>query len=374
MMDPKQKFFLFKQSKNFCAAPWTNLYLESDGNIYTCCVGKTKIGNIRESSIDNVLSGPVLRKIKQDLLEDTPNKNCEICQKRDVDSSSWLQNYYNKLALSSDVDYNNLDEFYLVSTDMRWSNTCNFMCVYCSPVLSSSLEKESGIIVRNGSKGNSELLEWIINHQSTIKEVYLAGGEPLLMKENQVFLEKLDKSIKLRINTNLSNINDKNLIFSLIDQFENIEWTVSVDNTANRYEYTRYNGSWLDFLSNLTELKNNTKNKIIFNMVYFVGNAVTLKDDILFLLETCPDARVNVNAVEGKSEIEVCNLPDRLKTIARDNLIELLKIEQVNKRDLEYCIAVLNQQSTDQRYQYYFDSIDKKRNTNWKNIFPELVD
>jgi radical SAM protein with 4Fe4S-binding SPASM domain len=373
-MDPKQKFFLFKQSKNFCAAPWTNLYLESDGNIYTCCVGKTKIGNIRESSIDNVLSGPVLRKIKQDLLEDTPNKNCEICQKRDVDSSSWLQNYYNKLALSSDVDYNNLDEFYLVSTDMRWSNTCNFMCVYCSPVLSSSLEKESGIIVRNGSKGNSELLEWIINHQSTIKEVYLAGGEPLLMKENQVFLEKLDKSIKLRINTNLSNINDKNLIFSLIDQFENIEWTVSVDNTANRYEYTRYNGSWLDFLSNLTELKNNTKNKIIFNMVYFVGNAVTLKDDILFLLETCPDARVNVNAVEGKSEIEVCNLPDRLKTIARDNLIELLKIEQVNKRDLEYCIAVLNQQSTDQRYQYYFDSIDKKRNTNWKNIFPELVD
>jgi len=69
-MDAKKKFFLLKQAKNFCAAPWTNIYLHPNGSIRTCCVGQTDLGNIRQQSIEDILDSPELLQIKRDLVAD----------------------------------------------------------------------------------------------------------------------------------------------------------------------------------------------------------------------------------------------------------------------------------------------------------------
>lgn len=373
-MDPKKKFFLFRQSKNFCSAPWTNIYLHPDGSIRTCCVGKIEVGNIRHQSIESILDSAELLQIKKDLLNDKENPNCVSCHQNDNDSSSWLRNHYNQLSLSSSINYDDLSQFQLVGADMRWSNTCNFMCIYCSPFLSSSLEKENKIIVSNGNKGNKELLDWIIQQQDTINEVYLAGGEPLLMKENIDFLTRLDSSVKLRVNTNLSNLHSKNPVYNILAKFQHIEWTISIDNLGERFEYTRFGSHWETFLENLSNLISATNaHKIIFNMVYFIGNAITIKQDVKYLKKLVPTADFSFNPVLEKPSLEIRNLPYHLKQRAKQELFDLLALIGKDNRDLINCSSSIDLPPTDQNYRDFFDQIDRKRGTNWKKVFPELA-
>jgi radical SAM protein with 4Fe4S-binding SPASM domain len=371
-MTPKEKFFLFKQSKRFCAAPWSNLCLNPDGNVRTCCVGGTDLGNIKKQTIEEILSGDKLKEIKTTLINDQHHDNCKSCVSRE-NATPWLRGFYNDLAKYADINYYNLDSFLLTGLDIRWSNSCNFMCVYCVPKLSSSIANELGIKIKSDDVGKEKLMAWALHNQHTLKEVYLAGGEPLLMKENQEFLKNLDKNVKLRINTNLSNLDDRNPLFNLIKQFKNVEWIISVDNTHDRYEYTRYGSNWENFVRYCQDLASNNQYEFIFNVVYFVGNATTLDQDITVLSELIPQAKFSVNPVFHEC-LTSSNLPEHLKPIAKQNLKLLIEKDlKINERDLLSCVSELEKLSTDQQYQTFFDQIDKRRGTNWKKTFCELA-
>ena len=67
-MNPKKKFFLFKQSKNFCAAPWNHFEIFTNGEVRTCNKGHA-FGNINDQPLDQILQSPDLQSIKQDLLD-----------------------------------------------------------------------------------------------------------------------------------------------------------------------------------------------------------------------------------------------------------------------------------------------------------------
>jgi len=374
-MDPKRKFFLLKQSENFCAAPWTNLYLEANGDILTCCVGRTVLGNIRNTSLSQILNGEVANEIKNTLLNDNPHVNCVVCQEFNSDYDTWLRGHYNDLSKSLDIDYDSF-KFVLAGVDLRWSNTCNFKCVYCEPKFSNGIERELNITFSNGDAGNQAVLDFVLANQSNIKEIYLAGGEPLLMKENRQFLEQFTNfNTKLRINTNLSNINEKNSILSMITKFKDVLWTVSVENIELRYEYTRYGGNWQQFLQNLKIIKN-LNHTIRFNLVYFIGNALTFADDFNFLKTLIPNCEFSTVPVIEHDAISSRNLPKDLKIQAKDNLVSLLNevVMPLNLcNNINNCIKELEKDSNGLDYKQYFDSLDAKRGTNWKTVFPELV-
>jgi molybdenum cofactor biosynthesis enzyme MoaA len=110
--------------------------------------------------------------------------------------------------------------------------------------------------------------------------VYLAGGEPLLMKENLILLEKLDSNTNIRINTNLSKVDTQ--VFDAVCGFKNVHWTVSVETQAEEFEYIRHGGIWLDFLDNLAIIKQ-LGHKISFNMLHFLLNYNSVFDCVDFL-------------------------------------------------------------------------------------------
>jgi MoaA/NifB/PqqE/SkfB family radical SAM enzyme len=110
--------------------------------------------------------------------------------------------------------------------------------------------------------------------------VYLAGGEPLLMKENLTLLEKLNPEVNIRINTNLSKVDTR--VFEAVCEFPNVHWTVSVETLAQEFEYIRYGGSWPDFLDNLNRIKK-LGHKISFNMLHFLLNYNSIFDCVDFL-------------------------------------------------------------------------------------------
>ena len=64
--------------------------------------------------------------------------------------------------------------------------------------------------------------------------------------------------------------------------FPNVHWTVSVESIEEEFEYIRYGGKWVDFVDNLTIIKN-LEHKISFNMLHFLLNYQSLFTCIEFL-------------------------------------------------------------------------------------------
>ena len=71
-MDPKRKFFLFKQAKHFCSVPWNHFKVDMSGQVSTCTNGENILGNINANTVNEILSESKFLEIKQDLLNVDP--------------------------------------------------------------------------------------------------------------------------------------------------------------------------------------------------------------------------------------------------------------------------------------------------------------
>jgi sulfatase maturation enzyme AslB (radical SAM superfamily) len=265
-------------NKNFCPIPWTGLMYNFDGNVKNCIRSSSTIGNIQNSSLEEIVNGTKNVQTKTDMLSGHFESRCQPCynleqEKNKFDIISDRVFYLKELKTIPLELYSKPTQFDLQTVDVRWTNLCNFACVYCSPEFSSKWESELEFSIAKPSDDKKEKLKnYIFENASQLKHVYLAGGEPLLMKENLEFLQLLIKAnptVNLRINTNLSKVDTG--IFDLVCKFKNVHWIVSVETVEQEYEYIRYGGTWLDFVDNLGII-NQLGHKISFNMVHFLLN------------------------------------------------------------------------------------------------------
>jgi sulfatase maturation enzyme AslB (radical SAM superfamily) len=260
----------------FCPVPWTGLMYNFDGRVKNCIrsVQDMPIGNIKDAPIEDIVLGEENIKRQQLICDEKSVASCQTCYeiehgKKGFDIIS-DRVFYIKELKKVPIDLYAPGNFDLQTTDIRWSNLCNFACVYCSPEFSSRWAEEIGIkpIVPTDDQ-KEQFKNYILQNAHKLKHVYLAGGEPLLMKENLELLEKLNPGVNLRINTNLSKIDTR--VFETVCKFKNVHWTVSVETTGDEYEYIRYGGKWDEFLANLTIIQQ-LDHKVSFNMLWFILN------------------------------------------------------------------------------------------------------
>jgi sulfatase maturation enzyme AslB (radical SAM superfamily) len=229
-----------------------------------------------------------------------------------------------------DVDYTLYDttNFDLHTVDIRWSNLCNFACVYCNPEFSSKWASERGITMLTPVDQQVEKFkQYIFERAPQLKHVYLAGGEPLLMKENLEFLKLLksvNPNVNLRINTNLSKVDTR--IFDLICEFKNVHWIVSVETIEEEYEYIRYGGIWQDFVDNLQNIKP-LGHKISFNMLHFLLNYKSIFGCVDYLSsQGFHNNSFVIGALTGPAHLNIRHLPENVlnsvKKILSDRLAE----------------------------------------------------
>lgn len=272
----------------FCPIPWTGLMFNFDGTVKNCIRSAGTIGNICNDSIQEILNGNTNRDTQSRMLNDQPGRDCYTCYNLENSKKSFDivsdRIFYIRELKHTPLNTYHLGNHDLRTIDVRWSNLCNFACVYCSPEFSSKWASE--LNYKTAQPSEQQILEfksYIFDHAKNLKHVYMAGGEPLLMKENLELLELLadvNPTVNLRINTNLSKVDTK--IFDQICNFPNVHWTISVESIGNEFEYIRYGGSWSDFLDNLRTIQN-LNHKISFNMLYFLLNFRSFFDCIRYL-------------------------------------------------------------------------------------------
>jgi sulfatase maturation enzyme AslB (radical SAM superfamily) len=261
-------------NKHFCPMPWTGLMYNFDGRVKNCIRSASGLGNIKDTAIEEILLGPTNITKQTNITNNQPANGCHTCYdlehgKEGFDIISDRIFYIREFKKTS-LDTYRPNNFDLQTIDVRWTNLCNLACVYCGPEFSSKWADElNKKIERPTEQQQTDFKEYIYRHAKNLKHVYLAGGEPLLMKENLDLLKELNPDVNLRINTNLSKVDTG--VFDAICKFKNVHWTISAETMEDEFEYIRFGGRWQDFLDNLNTIRK-LDHKISFNMLWFLLN------------------------------------------------------------------------------------------------------
>jgi sulfatase maturation enzyme AslB (radical SAM superfamily) len=366
-------------NRAFCPMPWTGLMYNFDGSVKNCIRSANTLGNIKDTPIEQmVLSLPNIA--RQALIVDGEKPtNCKPCHDLEVGKKSFDiisdRVFYIRELKHVPLDTYRTNNFDLRTIDVRWTNLCNFACVYCGPEFSSKWANELDItplVPANTQKENFK--QYIFDHADQLDHVYLAGGEPLLMKENLELLERIRLETQLRINTNLSKVNTQ--VFDRICQFKNVHWIVSVETIEDEFEYVRYGGRWTDFLDNLNIIRN-LGHKISFNMLHFMLNYQSVFGcvDLLTSMGFHNNSFI-IGPLLNPDYLNIRHLPDNVLNSVKATLEQRIAtnpgflLEDSYQNMLNYIQQPINKNFNESMRQ--LAQLDQRRNINSRETFKNL--
>lgn len=402
----------FKDDGVFCAMPWVHLHVTQNGNVTPCCQapwgGEAKLGNINTSTIQEIWKGKPFEDFRKQMLKGKPASACSRCYEKEEMGWISLREITND-KYEKEIDELIFKEFHSSSYetpiyfDIRFSNVCNLKCRICNFSSSSSWYNDD-LALGNIKPETPALTTSIIDEEKffqefngqigSIKEIYFAGGEPLMMEQHYRILEFLIKTgntdCKLFYNTNLSRLKFKNYdVLELWKQFDYVNLAVSLDDIGERLEYQRKNAKWEQMVSNFETIKREAKNVdlmisptiSVFNVLSITELHRTLFDKGYVRVED-----VVPTLLVYPMEFNIQILTPELKNVARiriENHLEWLGTQKVTEeKKMKYVLrqywnvlAYLNHES-DEKYRLNFPKritqLDALRDEDFGSVFPEL--
>ena len=369
-------------NRAFCPMPWTGLMYNFDGTVKNCIRSSNPIGNIKDQPANEIVTNMTNQDTQFRMLQGRPGTRCHPCYELETDRRSFDiisdRVFYIRELKSVPLDTYRVGNHDLHTIDIRWTNLCNFACVYCYPQFSSRWSDELNVVHQVPTKQQVEQFkQYIFDHADQLKHVYMAGGEPLLMRENLELLELLQKinpEVNLRINTNLSKTDTK--VFDKICEFKNVHWTVSIESQEQEFEYIRYGARWEDFLENLDIIRK-LDHKITFNMLHFLLNYRSIFDCVDWLkgLGFHNNSFV-IGALITPEYLNIRHLPKNVLHSIKQELQDRISeqpgylLENGYKNMLTYIDQPIKQDLPEAMKQ--LSIMDQRRNLDSKKIFKDL--
>jgi len=251
-------------SKTFCILPWIHFATRPNGDMRLCCSANASgAGNDHTVGLVKNENG-----VPANFGRDTP-------------MSAWNNDIDIDYLIEQTTEDGTVPE-QLVYLDLRLGHTCNLKCVMCSPHDSSQwVNDHKKIFPLFQHKELKEQMDWdrkTFNnfwHENpdfwkemyaqipNLKQVYFAGGEPLMIREHKLFLEEIIRQgyadkILIRYNTNGLLLDDT--IIELWKKFKKVKVGFSIDAIGDRNYYIRYPSDWDTIVQNLHKLDNTPDN------------------------------------------------------------------------------------------------------------------
>jgi len=220
--------------------------------------------------------------------------------------------------------------------------------------------------------------DYIDRHIHEIQQVYLVGGEPLILTEHEDFLRRCIKSgfaskINLEYDTNLTYLN-KTIIRSWME-FKNINLRISIDSLGEANDYIRHPSSWRlieDHLNIVQKMGNHIRWSV--SATWQVYNIVSILD----ILHRFP-GKCHIRILSSPKFLDVKVLPRRLKEYAITRFRNDLK-QNPEKKKLSSLMTYLETHlfSEDSGKLMEFASFTKKadqiRSLSFKKTFPDVYE
>ena len=297
-------------TETFCVLPWIHMATRPNGDMRLCCtsnasgagdnheVGLVKMedgkpANFGKNTPLEAWNNDYMKSVRTTMLNGEIPASCTGCFKEErqgiVSKRIWETGTWHR-------DDNGVDIPELIRQtkedgtvpenlkylDLRLGHTCNIKCVMCSPHDSSKwVADHKKLITVLQDPEVKRQMQWDrklfnnkwhekdsfwkeINAQiPNLRQVYFAGGEPLMIKEHKMFIKEIIRQgyqdkILLRYNSNGLLVDEE--LIELWSKFHKVKFAVSVDASFERDDYIRFPTKFADVERTLHMLDNTPDN------------------------------------------------------------------------------------------------------------------
>lgn len=381
---------------------WSTVFL-STGTSASC--HRCKGWDVSEI-MDDFHNHPGKIKDRENMLEGQwPGNGCEYCKKiEDAGAESERTAWVNDLPFSPKELIENPKATRVTPRilEVYFNNKCNQKCVYCSPYFSSLIQKE---VQKYGPLESTYHLDgfeqradyndlkdkfwiWMEKNSQDLREFRILGGEPLYQEE---FSEVLDffrsrhhPFLKVIVFSNLKHRPDKfkdkiAIIEEFIEQKKIKEFNMvcSMDNWGPQAEFARHGMDLVEWEENFNTLLN-SKLTITVHSTISPVTLTTMEGLYSRIMEwnKIKEVTYSWNTVANP---EFMN-PEILGKYAKpyfDKLLDIIPKDNITGSKIikGFYTQVVNHEvdyNRIQRLSNYLDNIDKRRNTNWRELYPYI--
>ena len=428
------------KSKTFCPLPWIHLATRPNGDVRVCCtanasgagndnktaglVKKDGIAmNMRDHTIEEVWNSEHMRSTRLQMLKGEIPESCRKCfveeergiiSKRQWETEVWQKRLdIDSIVAQTDEQGNlpvNIPYF-----DLRLGNLCQLKCIMCSPHDSSSWIKDWKLqypTYKNQSLKQDQgwdtsfdytwykkgsFIDSMKDQAKYIKELYFAGGEPLLIPEHYAILEFMveegyAKDCCIRYNSNGLELPDK--LFSLWSHFKEVTFNFSIDAYGDKNDYIRYPSKWETVQNNIHKLDKCDANIYVnvaaavqfFNVLYIDELAKWKLSQNFSKVNAMPfgGGLIGTHLVYLPNYMNIRVLPQNLKELAKQRIESFIDSQKFNTFWLQHPMGMKRWQGIvdymmaedwSERLPAlveYIETNDKTRGTDFRKTFPEI--
>jgi len=289
-------------SETFCILPWMHLSTRPNGHMRVCCtanassVGATndkefggevgilkgadgKPANLNTSDFLSSWNNDYMKNTRLQMLNGEKPPSCLKCYKEeDAGHNSkrmWETAYWEKRVdldtLLAETNEDGSTPPKIRYIDMRFGTKCNLKCVMCSPHDSSLwVTDHQALYPTIENKNLKQTMEWnnkgrqndatynwhkdnpvfwdqLYEQIPHMKQLYFAGGEPLIIDEHYELLERVIEmgyADQMEIRYNSNGVEWRDDLFDLWKHFKLVRFHYSVDDIGDRNDYIRYPSEW----------------------------------------------------------------------------------------------------------------------------------
>ena len=442
-------------SPTFCVLPWIHFATRPNGDMRLCCsanasgagedheVGLVKMENGKPANFGRetpmeAWNNDYMKSVRTTMLKGEIPASCRKCfeeekvgvvSKRVWESADWSQDGGVDMAeLARQTTEDGIVPEELVYLDLRLGHTCNIKCVMCSPHDSSKWVADHKKLIpvlqdpevkrqmqwdrqefNNKWHEKDTFWEEMYRQIPNLKQVYFAGGEPLMIKEHKEFIKEIVRQgyqdkILLRYNSN-GLLVDQDLI-DLWSKFKKVKFAISMDASHERDEYIRYPTDWKTVEKTLHMLDNSPDNiHVSLATAIQIFNIKHLPDFMKWKVESnfkkvnvsnsyggiqMGGGLVNMHLLYIPTFLSIQILPEKDKQEVRERFMEFKDWLWNNYRQdddfwkhnpygWKRWEAVLNHMDAQDNshmlpgFKEYVNKLDKIRGLNAATIFPELA-
>jgi len=295
-------------SPSFCILPWIHFATRPNGDMRLCCNANSsgagfdhEIGLVKNESGKpanfgyetpmSAWNNDYMKSVRTTMLKGEIPASCRKCyeeekigvvSKRIWETGTWYRDGVDVPELIRQTKEDGTVPEELIYLDLRLGHTCNIRCVMCSPHDSSKWVGDHKKLIpilqdpevkrqmqwdrkefNNFWHEKDTFWEEMYRQIPNLKQVYFAGGEPLMIKEHKLFIEEIVRQgyqdkILLRYNSNGLLVDDE--LIELWSKFKKVKFAVSMDACYERDEYIRHPTDWATVEHTLHMLDNTPDN------------------------------------------------------------------------------------------------------------------
>lgn len=339
--------------KNICALPWVGFSNDPNGTVRPCCIYKEHIVDkdknpyyIQNTKVQDIFHSEYMENLREQFKNGEKPKGCSVCWEDEKNGYRSKRQSYLDIH-KENVDFNTLPD-YPIDYQLILTNACNLKCRSCGTSHSTSWIKELNNIPKDvsdfveqgpysmpyGQSGGNEsvFIEDIDQWAPKVKRLEIVGGEPFYTNiwENiwNYLIEKgYSKNIVLTMSTNCT-IYKPELIQRLVENFDRVGISLSIDGIDDIFNFLRKNGDWEQVSQNLIKLHQlyEKLDTYRFTLNYTVTtswvNSIILPEMTDWFRINTPKFKIWYNLVHWPSFMCAYNIPQEIKETVKKKLTE----------------------------------------------------